>query len=419
MRIAFTFTLGLALVGSLAACDTFVEDVDIPIDRVASDSLDEQGSVVFLATGVKEGFNDAYDVTALLSDLLSDAGQFNNCVSGSTFPTYGDIDRGEIRPDNNSVDGAYNAISEYRYLADELLRRADETITFSDDAEGAEAERLARYTALFHGGVARYFLATYMALNPTQGGAPINRSAFIPSSELYAEAIDLLDQSKAFAASDYDERVVNSVIARIYLFQGDLDQAADFAADGLADGPMDGDAPYFGRYASTSQNEWHAQGGIGRTQVTVNARFADGDPRTPVVEADAASSGCAALGPYYRQARYESADAAIPFITWQEMALIQAEAALEDGDEEGALGFANAARASYGLDELEDFDQATLLSERDKTLFTQGLRLIDQRRFGLDFTYVVPQTAGTVAPLPGAWRYLPLTQSERNANTNL
>ena len=72
-----------------------------------------------------------------------------------------------------------------------------------------------------------------------------------------------------------------------------------------------------------------------------------------------------------------------------------------------------------GLDDLDAFDQATLISERDKTLFTQGLRLIDQRRFGLDFTYVIPQTDGTVAPLPGAWRYLPLTQSERNANTNL
>ena len=61
MRNAFIFILSFAAVGSLAACDSFVNDVGGPIDRVVSDSLDTQEAVSFLATGVEEGFNDAYD----------------------------------------------------------------------------------------------------------------------------------------------------------------------------------------------------------------------------------------------------------------------------------------------------------------------------------------------------------------------
>jgi hypothetical protein len=48
-----------------------------------------------------------------------------------------------------------------------------------------------------------------------------------------------------------------------------------------------------------------------------------------------------------------------------------------------------------------------LIEEREREFFTQGLRLIDQRRFDI---FHLPA---------GRFQYLPITQSERNQNENL
>jgi len=409
---------GLLLVGggAVSGCDTYVEDIAPPVDRFASDSLDSQDQISFLIAGAKEGFNDAYDVVSLLSDLLSDAGQFNQAVRNSTFPTYGEIDRGEILFDNNSVDGMYNAVNEYRYIADDLLRRTNETIEFSDDPGTAnvnEADRdrnAALFAANFHGGIARYFLGTYFGTDATTGGAPIsedrdNPTAPIPTAQLYDQADAKLALAASLAPDAYNGRVINTLRARIALFGGDRAQAAQFAANGLAAG----DAAYTGNYASTSSNEWWANGGRGRTQVSVNDRFAAydvEDSRSLVEVAPPASS--ANPGPFYRQALYPTNSDPIPFVTWQENALILAEADLFDGGTTAvALAQINAVRADRGLAALTSVDQAVLLEARDRELFTQGQRLVDQRRFGI---FHLPA---------GKQQYFPLTQTERNANPNV
>ena len=412
--ILLTGLVGLATVGTLSACDSFVEDVDGPIDRVVSDSLNTQAQVGFLATGVKESFNDAYDATAVVADLLSDAFLFDTSVDGATFPTFGDIDRGEILPDNNSVDGVYNAINEYRFVADDILDRA-EIIEFSDDDEGAEARRLALFTGNFHGAIARYFLGTYFGPNGQTGGAPIsedpaNPGPVIPTAELYNQAQQRLETALNFlpAGDDgaYTRRVINTMRARIALFSGDRGQAEAFAANGL----VQGDAPYQGRYASTSANNWWSQGGAGRTQVAADSRFAAYDEvdNRSLVEETPTVAGVTEI--FYRQALYPQNSSPLPFLTWQENALILAEADIfdGDGDDDEARDLINSVRASRGIDDLEDdddVDQATLLETRDRELFTYGLRLVDQGRFGL--------------PLANNTRYFPLTQSERNANPNV
>ncbi len=412
---------GLLLIGGagLTGCDSFVEDVDPPTDRFASDSLDSQDQITFLVTGVKEGFNDAYDQLAILSDLLSDVGQFDTAVRNSTFPTYGDIDRGEILPDNNSVDGLYGAVNEYRFLADDIIRRANETIEFSDDPATPnvnEADRdrnAALYAGNFHGGIARYMLGTYFGTDATTGGAPIsddrdNPSAPIPTSELYSQADAKLAMAATLTTSGYDQRVINTLRARIALFSGNRGQAASFAQNGL----QEADAPYLGRYASTSLNEYWSNGGRGRTQVSTADRFVaydSTDTRSLVENAPAASA--ANPGPFYRQALYTSNSDPIPFVTWQENALILAEADIFDGgDTADARTRINAVRDSRGLDALEDgaaVDQALLIQTRDRELFTQGQRLVDQRRFGI---FHLPA---------GRQQYFPLTQTERNANPNV
>lgn len=417
MRFSLLFTGVVGAAVSLSACDSFVEDTDLPIDRVESDSLTQQSEIGFLATGVKEGFNDTYDALAVAADLLSDAAQFDQGVRNATFPTFGEVDRGDILFDNNTIDNVYNALNEYRFLADEILNRAD-AIDFTSDDEGAEAERLARYTGNLHGGISRYFLGAYFSPDPQAqtGGAPISPdrespSAVIPTSELYNQAQQKLETALQFVADGddgaYQTRLINTMRARIALFAGNREQAASFAANGL----IEGDPAFQGQYVvGTSPNNWWSEGGRGRTQVSIDDRFFDYDQEDNRMLVETAPPASASNpGPFYRQALYQDAGDPIPFLTWQENALILAEADIFDGnsDDSEARDLINSVRASRGIAELgdEDVDQDTLLEVRDRELFTRGLRLIDQRRFGL--------------PLANGTGFFPLTQSERNANPNL
>lgn len=402
--------LGVAVVGGLAACDSFVEDIDGPVDRVVSDSLDNVSQVPFLITGVEEGFNDSYDAIAVVADLLSDAAIFDTDVENATFPTFDQIDDGAIELDNNSVDAALNAVYEYRFLADDLLRRANETIDFGDDSDSRDA---AVYAANFHGGVARYLIGSYFSVDPASGGAPIsddpdNPSPALSVGELYSQADAKLAAAAGVAPGDYEQRVINTLRARIAAFQGDYSGAASFAANGL----MEGDAPYTGDYASTSANNWWSQGGRGRTQVASAFRFADYDAEDDRDLTELAPTVDGVTIEYFRQALYPTNADPIPFVSWQENALLRAEAALNGGSGD-ATALINAVRASRGLDDLDgSASMDDLIEARDRELFTQGQRLIDQRRFGIPFT-------NHDGPLTGPWRYLPITQTERNANPNL
>lgn len=442
MRHSLILGLAVFAIGTLSACDSFVEDVDQPIDRVDSDSLDQQREIDFLITGLKEGFNDAYDNVATISELLSDNAIFNTRVRNSTFPTYGQVDAAEIEFDNNTVDGVSTAVNEYRFLSDDLLRRIENTIEFSDDDAGAAAEQRARFAANYHGAVARYFLATYFSEDGQNGGAPISTERdtpgpVIPAADLYQQAQDKLALAVDGAPSAFEAQVANSLRARIALLQGDRAQAAAFAAEGLTEG----DAPdcevsginlNVACYNAASQNNWFSQGGRGRTQISINPLFADLDAidNRDLVETAPNASG-ADGNTYYRQGLYTENDADLPFLTWQEMALIQAEnALLGDGDEDAAKAFVNPVLVSRSalenpeeaaLGDGESFDQDALIDLRRRELFTQGLRLVDQRRFGIPFTRITyPQASGdpVETTVDGAFRYLPLTQTERNANPN-
>lgn len=381
-------------VGSLTACDSFVNDVQGPVDLVPTDSLNNPTNLGFVITGIQQRFATTHGTAVLLADGLSDAYIFAAGTGGATFPTYIDIDNGEITLDNNSVDGLYTDVNELRFLSDDLLNRVENEIEFEAGDEALRDE--AYFTAYFYGGIARYYLATYFGLEERVGGGTIDAGPFIPSNQLYADAIQRMTSALDYVdAGSYEARVVNSAIARAHLYNGNADAAGTFASNGL----MPGDAPFLAQYNAQSNNPVWIGAGRGRTQYAVSDRFAeDGDDITPTEMWTGGAS-------YVRQAVYlEDADP-IPFISWQENSLIRAEAALDDNQAGVALGFINEARGS--LDDLESADLDVLIDQRDKILFTQGARLVDQRRF--DQWHLGPDT----------WQYLPITQTERNSNPNI
>lgn len=272
----------------MGACDSFVESVDQPKDTAGSPSFTDDQEARFLLRGVQAQWADAHDLTSTTADFLSD--QFRFGLNGdATFPTFGQLDRGRPQEQNNSVDAALNAVGEYRFLADDLLRRANE-IEFTDQATASETEL--RYVGNLHGAIARHYYATYFGLNPREGGGVIDTSEFIPSPSMYQRAetkyAEALSQAQslgegAFVGPARAQKIVQSLRARSALYagthdfdasgglQGDaaLQMAATYASEGL----VEGDAPYSVPYTVQDPNEYADQAGRQRLQMVAQDGF--------------------------------------------------------------------------------------------------------------------------------------------------
>ncbi len=407
MRTLTSTILAVLFVAVLfAGCDSFVEDVDLPIDTIDNDQLTDESQVPFLIAGLQTRFATTHDRLALLSDGLSDQFIFDQRVPNATFPTYQEVDIGEITLDNNSVDNPFTGLGELRFFSDNFLERIGEL-----EFEDADLQRESQFSGNFYGGVARYFYATFFGLDPRNGGGVIDSGPFIPSEQMYSQALVKLNAALGFADA-YQTQVVNTLIARIHLYQGDFGAARAAALNGL----QEGDAPFQSLHSVESQNRYYQQAGIGRTQWVADFRYkeiVDADPAEAVrvlIEVIEGNDGDpdAGIEPtiFYRQAKYPENSSPIDFASWEENTLILAELDLRDGNAAVAVAHVNAVRASHGLDPLASLDMDTLIFEREKEFFAEGFRLVDQRRF--DLWHLGEET----------WQYLPITQSERNNNDN-
>lgn len=281
MRRLFRLGILFLSVSIFVACDTFVEEVDQPRDTAGSESFTDDSEARFLLRGVQAQWADATDLTFTTADFLSDEFRFG--LNGdATFPTFGQLDRGRPQEQNNSVDAALNAVGEYRFLADDLLERADD-IEFTDEATASETEL--RYVGNLHGAIARFYYATYFGLNPREGGGTIDTSAFIPSPEMYdlaeskfSEALSYAQNlSGGFVDADRAQKIVQSVRARSALYAGTHDFDADgglqgddalqLAADYASEGLVPGDDPYEVGYTVQDPNEYADEAGRQRLQM--------------------------------------------------------------------------------------------------------------------------------------------------------
>ncbi len=405
------FVAGLIWV---SGCEDFVQGVDDPIDVVSSEQLNSEDQVPFFRNGVIGRFDITHDALTVIAGGLSDALEFDSeNVRDATFPTFRDIDNGDIQFDNNSVDGPFNSLGQARFLADDFLSRVDEI-----DFEDADLRQQALYTGNLYAGLTRYLYAAYFGLEPENGGGVIDNSPFIPSADMYNRALGFLEAALSNAPSDYEARVTNSLIGRIHVYQGNYGTALSFLENGMESG----DAPFQSLHSLESQNAFSAQAGASRNQYTVASRYndfieEDANEANRILleilpEAEVTDAGVEAGVEIYRQTKYFE-DTNINIISWQENHLMLAEVELQEG---GATGPDNArdlideVRASHDIDPLPPtttVDIDLLLEERDKELYLTGNRMIDQRRYD---NWHLPA---------GSWKYFPITQSERNNNPEL
>jgi len=449
MRKLLLLFTALLLAVTLPACDSFVSEVDDPITSAGDEALNDPEQLPFAVTGAFVEFAETHDVLTLAADLLSD--QFRFGTNGdATFPTYDNLDSGTPQLDGNTVDGVFAALGQYRFLADRLLERAD-AVNEGQGFDGAPiSEAEVRFNANFHGGVARYWYAAYFGLNPREGGGVIDQSAFIPSADMYDRARQKLEAAlgqanfeasgtvPTYGSSPAErQRMINSLLARIEFNQGNYGEAAQFAENGL----QDGDTPLVTRHNDQSANEWWNNAGRGRVQVVAADDIVNANVPAPIVDVrsfiEIANENPQELNRIplvgvtqdagfvdiddpsaieFAQDKYTDRSASTAVISWQENSLMLAEIAQRDGDSDTALGLVNAVRASHDIDPLDSVDLPTIIAERDKELFAEGARLLDQRRVDDSILpWHLPEQVGTQQ----TWQFLPITQQERNDNPNL
>lgn len=390
----------LLLATATIGCNDFVQSIDEPINLFEDQLLNDERETDFIITGVKAAFAQAYTTTSLLASGLSDELFFDFNVPGATYPQYFEIDGGDISFNNNSVIDADIYIGQLRLYADTLVGRSF-IITYTDSSNMVKA----RYNGYLYGAIARYFYAVYFGLDPENGGGAINLSPFIPSATMLQLAMDRLDLALQYAAPGPEAKLVHSLKARINLILGKYTEAAAEADLGLASG----DAPFNALFNAEMPNFWYYDAGYSRIQWVVDPRFAgyiaaDSAEATRIEIEDVGGNDGATV--YQFQIKYPEDQTPMPFITWQEMQLIKAEVVLRNNQSAEALPFINAVRTSHGLVDRTETALDSVYIERDKELFATGNRIIDQRRFD---RWHLPA---------GSWKFLPITQRERNANPN-
>ena len=423
------FLLILVATVTAVSCSDFTSDTAPPIDIITDEALTSEDQVEFLETGVLGRFTQAFDNLSVIVGGISDELEFDaEGNSLATFPTFGQIDRGDILFDNNSVDGPYQTINEARFLADDLIRR----IGVIGDFEDPTIRDQALYSANLVGGITRYWLGTYFGLTEQVKGAPIDNSDIISRADLYTQAIAKFDAALAVADAR-QTKVINSLKVELYMSTSDYASAATVLQGDVIES---GEAPFQALYNQQSQNAWYSQAGAGRTQLTTAQRFQD------YIDAEPTEANRINIVPFdenvigvitYYYTDYDQTDP-IDIVTWQEMDLARAEILVDNpaanvgAPGATALSLINDVRASHTVDPFVGaVDLDVVLEERDKELYATGNRLTDQLRTG-NF-HLVGGTSYNTLPsfaisgndfllVPTPWQHFPITSSERNNNPN-
>ena len=422
MKTILISSLSILTILFIGCDNTWYQDVDPLIDVAEDSELKDRDDLPFLINGVKVRLGTTHDNVSMLSDLLSDQLEFTTNVQNATFPSYRNIDgmgrvdqydSGTSYDDNNSSGYAYEDLGQLRKYADLLI----ETVSALDASEATEDDSIAFYTGYLYGGLARHMYATYYGLEPGgDGGSPIDGGPMIYSAAMYADARVKFTSAIAHA-TDEQQRILNSLIARTYLYEENYANAAIYADGGM----ISSDLPLQSEYSAMGTNEYYQQSGIGRPQNVAAIRFLNyvaSDPlevgRLPFQEAPMSTGTQRHI-----QTKYDESGDPINIISWQENQLMLAELALRgESVSVSALDAVNTVRSVHNLSALESIDLDILYIERDKELFCTGNRLPDQRRWNSWHTTTNTGTDHEVT-IYGTWNYLAVSRSEKNSNPNL
>jgi starch-binding outer membrane protein, SusD/RagB family len=383
--------------------------------RIEADDLTNPSNAALLVRSAVSEFECALAQhvfgTGLVSDELRD---------GSLSEAYWDFDRRTLSASRaqyasggcgGGTPGNYMALSSARYLADYALDLLD---GWTDDQVPNRSELIAQ-AAAFSG----YSL---VLLGESMCSAAIDIGPELSRSELFQLASSRFDRALAAGAVDQTAHLSHAGRARANLNLGNFGQAeADAAAVPAG----------FERAASYSDASTRRQNrlftALYRSPVaTVDSSFlnltVNGTPDTRVNVIDTGGSAGDADVPLLQPAKYSQVSSPIRIASWEEAQLIQAEARLDAGDEEGAVAAINRLRDQAGLPAYAGGTateiRAQIIEERRRELFLEGHRLGDMIRYGLPLS-PEPGTSFRRGGLFGDQLCFPLPDVERNNNPNI
>lgn len=412
----------------VSACDLEVSNPGAILDK----DLNTPELMPILVAGVSSEFNDFID------DLSFDVARLTDEMAGtgSYFDT-GRFRRGVY--DDEDSEGNYEQIHESAWSAGNAWDRLQEVL--GDKAKGPLSSKV----FLLQGFAHRYMGENFCEVTYDIGGLQPRTAAFDSAIVAFNTAIG--HAGSASEAADY-KIAAHAGLAQAYVGKGDWARAVTEAAQVPTSFEM---SAIYNRTADVNviYSETHSRAEIG-VYGTLAGRLATQDPRAPYTRCGVfkddndhskgvdktGAPGCTAhqgadgLTAHWRQEKHDDFGSDIGVAKGTEMRLIEAEAALRDGDLGAFTARINDVRSFYGVDPITqpaaagefeypnamDDGWSILDAERWLTLWLEGRRLWDLYRWDHPFL-----DGGSVI-YPGearrAW-CMPIPAIECQLNTSL
>jgi hypothetical protein len=412
--------------GVLAGCDPDrIIDVEDP-DRLPPDFLGDSASLPVVRAGVIRDFIVAYSGTDAQEGQILQAGLLaDELHSSGTFPTRQEVDARAMTAENGTNADVFRELSRARRSAE---RGAALFAEFTGDpVEHAEILALAGFTYIYFGenycsGVP--FSEFNEETDQFEFGNPLS------TSEIFERALERFEEALPMAQGN--DRILNLIRVgqgRALVNLGRFDEAAVAVAEVPTD--FEYEVQHSSNTAAQNNGVWNWSNNLGRWSVAdeqgiaFRTAFDNGDTRVPYY---IAPSGPQRVGQRqaalrFQQMKYPTRESSIPVANGVEARLIEAEAALNNGQNGPWLATLNALRSNtslYGCPEgalgCEDATLGSLsdpgnpdaraqlhFEERAKWLFLTSHRLGDMRRMIRQYGFAADDVfpSGPSSTVPG------------------
>jgi starch-binding outer membrane protein, SusD/RagB family len=398
----------LLILFALVGCDLSVTNPG----PTASERLDDEGAHISVVNGAR----------LLTARALGDLAYIGSeparevTTAGRVFPQKLPVQSGVLTGDDHNRQ--WNLPHQARWMAEDAVRRFENLM---DDPDGYDLTSQALKLA----GFANRLLGENMCFAVIDGGPSEPHDVHFQRAEVaFTRAI----QSAERTGQPDVARASLAGRAQVRLLLGDYQGAAsdasqiptDFVHNArYSDETLDqrnivywtnDNVPYRAHSAwDTPWEEYYETTGDPRVRWGT-------DPDSPVGEFESV--------PWYFQLKYTGYDSSIPLASGREMRLIEAEAALRDGNLQGAMSLMNGVRVTFtsdltgeALDPLVATSAAEawthLKRERGAELWLEARRLGDLRR------WVEGGTPGDFEDMTDRSLCFPIQQTERQTNPNI
>jgi starch-binding outer membrane protein, SusD/RagB family len=376
------------VVVALTGCDTLDDLISVEApSRVAAQDLDDPANADLLVNSAVNDFRCALVHFIAAGAYVGNEWGVGGDTGGGSYVWY---DARVFTPGgwtsmyatgdcSGTAPNVYQPLSTARWMADDAIRRLDEW----GDAQVPNRVALTAKAAAFAG----YSLTL---LGEAMCSAALDRGPEMTPDEIFAEAEDRFTRAIEAASQVGEQEILNLARvgrARVRLNRG---QSGGAASDAAA--VPEGFAFQFNYSSADASTENKLFALMERElMATVEPMYRNmafqghPDPRVQVV--DLGLTGPGTDIEIWATPKYPGLDAPVPVATWEEAQLIMAEAALEAGQLQDAVGIINTLHSRVGLPGFSSNNAAEirnqLIYERSAELFLEGQHMQDLERFNL------------------------------------